>query len=362
MVFPHIFKRWQVRGLPLNRERLPVRVQTALAAELLERALRQGCPDDSQRAQLEDHLLDALFVLGRCEQVEQLAQDILPRGTDPDRYGQVAWLRGYALLRIARYHDAEAALETAARRPDVPAVWQARHSALRAMVVRYTGTRVQAAEYASAALAAGRELGDTIATAYALHARSVQYFDEGDLETSSLLIDEALPMTDGDPRLTDLRLLMVYNRVHLASELGYFEEAWDLARETLARSELTGSPRLGTLHGNTASLAYELGRWDEATAELDASTEVDWDSDTEHQCVRALIAGHRDQWPEASRDLEALRSSTDGYAPPAWYKLVTASTIAAAAVLEIERSGEPGRDRHGTAPAGRAGRLVSHGI
>jgi hypothetical protein len=78
-------------------------------------------------------------------------------------------------------------------------------------------------------------------------------------------------------------------------------------------------------------------------AELDAATEVDRDSDTEHQCTRVLIAGHRDEWPKASRDLAVLQSSIGGFAPPAWDKSVTASNIVAVAVLEIERSGEPGR-------------------
>jgi DNA-binding CsgD family transcriptional regulator len=333
---------WEVSWLAAKAGVLVTRIP-AVAAELLERALRQAWPDESRRARLEDHLLDALFLLGRYEQTEQLAQGVLRQDADPDRYGQVAWLMGYALMRARRYQDSEAALEAAARRPDVPAVWQARHSALRAMVVRYAGPRAQAARYASAALAAGRELGDPVATAYALHAQAIQYVDNGDLRAAGCLIDEALPMTDGQPRLADLHLLMVYNRVGIAGELGDLEEAWDLARDTLARSELSGSPRLGTLRGNTACLAYELGRWDEAMAELDAATEVERDRDTEHPCIRVLIAGHRDEWLEASRDLADLKVSTDGFAPPAWDKAATASNIAAVAVLDIERSGEPGR-------------------
>jgi DNA-binding CsgD family transcriptional regulator/tetratricopeptide (TPR) repeat protein len=333
---------WELSWLAAKAGGLVTRIP-AVAAELLERGLRRVRLDESQRAGLEDHLLDALFLLGRCEQIEQLAREVLRQAADPDRYGQVAWLRGYALLRIARHHDAEAALEAAALRPDAPPVWRARHSALRAMVIRYTGTRPEAAEFARTALAAGRELGDPVATAYALHAQAVQQFDLGDLRAAVRLIDEALPIIGQDPRLADLRLLMVYNRVGIAEELGDLEAAWELARDTLARSELSGSPRLGTLRSNTASLAYELGRWDEAMAELEVATEVEQDSEAVRQCLRVLIAGRRDESSAMSRDLAALKTSTDGFAPPAWDKSANVSNIAAVAVLDIERSGEPGR-------------------
>jgi DNA-binding CsgD family transcriptional regulator/tetratricopeptide (TPR) repeat protein len=313
-----------------------------VAAELLQRALRQGRPGESRRGQLEDDLLEALFILGRYEQTEQLAMSMLPRAADPDRYGQVAWLRGYALLRLRRYHEAEAALEAAARRADLSPVWQARHSALRAMMGSVTESPARAPEFARAALAAGRELGDPVATAYALHAQAFQRIGDGDLKAAARLIDEALPMTEGEPRLADLRLLMIYNRLQYLRQLGDLEEAWDLARDTVARSELSGSSRLGTLHVTTACLAYELGRWDEAIAELDAATEVEPISATEGQCVRALIAGHRDEWPEADGLLTALRSSTNGFASPDWDELAS-EYVVGAAVLDFERSGEPGR-------------------
>jgi DNA-binding CsgD family transcriptional regulator/tetratricopeptide (TPR) repeat protein len=341
---------WEADWLAARAAALARRVP-AVAAELLERTLRQGRPGGSRRARLEDDLLEALFILGRYEQTEQLAQDVLPRVGDPDRYGQVAWLRGYALLRARRYHDAEAALEAAARRPDVPAVWQARHSALRAMVVKYIGPRADAARYAAAALAAGRELGDTTATAYALHAQAIQCFDDGDFRAACRLTDEALLVAERDPRLGDLRLgdlrlMVTYNRASYGAELGGHEEAWNMIRNALARGEMSGSPRLRSLHGMAAYIAYETGRWDEAIGELDAATDpapgVEPISATERQCVRALIAGHRDEWPEADGFLTAFRSGTNEFAPSAGDESAT-KYIVAGAVLEIERSGEPGR-------------------
>lgn len=71
-------------------------------------------------------------------------------------------------------------------------------------------------------------------------------------------------------------------------------------------------------------------------AELDAATEVERDRDTDHQCIRVLIAAHRDEWPDASRDLAALKTSTDGLAPPAWDRSATASNWNSCALRECD--------------------------
>jgi DNA-binding CsgD family transcriptional regulator len=330
---------WEVGWLAANAAILASRVP-AVAVNLLEQVLRHVLPSDPRRVNLEDHLADALFVLGRYEEVEQITRVILPHATDPDRYGRLAWLLGYALLQAYRYEDAVVALEAAADRPDVSPVWRARFDALRAMVLRYTGPGAEAIEAAALALAAGRRLADATAIAYALHAQSIQHFDNRDLAGAAGLIDQALLVISGNPQLTDLRLLMLYNRVGFATELGHFEEAWDLARESLARSELPGSPRLGTLRMNFGVLAYELGRWDEATAELDAVTDVERDYQEGLHSIKALIAGHRDDWPEASRHLETLKSIVDGYAQAASPRLSTEVSVVMAAALGCERAGE----------------------
>jgi DNA-binding CsgD family transcriptional regulator len=333
---------WEVSWLSAHAEELLTRLPAA-AAELVERVLRQPWLDDSQRARLEYCLLFALFILGRYEQTGQLAKGMLPRTGDPDRFGHVTWLMSYALIRAGRYGDAEAALSAAAGRADVSRVWQARLSALRAMAARYIGSRAERTRYASDALAAGRALRDPIATAYALHAQAVQHFDDGDIRTSCRLSDEAMPATERDPCLGDLRLVLTYNRVSMAADLGDYEEAARLARDALVRDELSGSPRLRRLHGTAAAVAYELGLWDEAMAELGASDEDDdEDDEAESPYIRVLIAGHRDEWPQADGYLAALKQHTAGYRPPAWDKSPTVATnITAVAVLDIERSGAP---------------------
>lgn len=335
---------WEVSWLADNAEELVRRIPAA-SAELLDRALRQARPDDSRRAGLEDHLLEALFVLGRYEKAEQLCRSVLPRASDPDRYGQVAWLMGYVLARLRSYGDAEAALAAASDRPGMSPVWQARVFALRAMVANYNGIRTQGTQYATAALAAGRELGDATATAYALHALAFQHFNDGDFRTACRLTDEALLVAERDPRLVDLWLMMAFNRANGAADLGDYELAWKLAQDALARGEPSGSWRLGRLHGVSADIAYETGRWDEALAELDASAHaIEVDDEAEAPYLRVLIAGHRDQQPQTDDGLASLKRSTNEFSPPDRDESPSKSAfISAIAVLHFERSGDPDR-------------------
>lgn len=333
---------WEAGWLASQAEELVRRVPV-VAAELLARSLRQVRSDDATRAWLEDQLLESLFVLGRYEETVQLAQQVRPTVSDPNRDGRATWLRTYALQRLRRHADAAAVLAAVGTRPDVSPVWQARFSALRAMVSRSLGEPAEARRYASAALAAGRELGDTNAIGYALHALAVQHADDHDFEGGCRLIDEALPVAERDPGLGDLWTMLVYNRASWGAQLGGYEEARKLALDALARGDLSGSPRLARLHGLVAGIAYETGAWEQALTELDATTGTGVDEPLDDApFLRTLIAGHRDEGLETESELAAVRLSTDGYAPPVGLTVRQhAAHIAALAVLDIERSGEP---------------------
>ena len=336
---------WEVDWLTVNAASLVGRVP-AVAAELLERSLRRVPAVDARRGHLEDLLAYALFLLGRYQQVEQVTRATLESSTDPGRRGRATWLLGYALLRIRRYEQAVAALEAASARPGALPLWRARFSALRAMVLRGMRRRVEAEHAAATALAEGGELGDAIAMAYALHALSIQHMDDCDLTGTLRLIEQALPLTGEAPELTDLHMLLLVNQQAVTMELGRFDEAAALAQRTLSRNELSGSPRLGTLRMQAGLLAYEMGSWDQAVAELEAVTDVELNRRDELHALRALIAGHRDEWAEAARHLEELEKVTAAYGvnqPDSHHN----SFVLAAWALESERAGKP---RQGMSP------------
>jgi DNA-binding CsgD family transcriptional regulator/tetratricopeptide (TPR) repeat protein len=337
LLAPDTAESWEVDWLAGNAAALAARVP-AVAADLLDRALRHIPPADARRGRLEDQLAGDLFLLGRYERVEQVTRDVLDRTTDSERRGRANWLLGYALLRIRRFDEAATALHDACARADVPPVWRARFDALRAMVLRAAGEGEQAEQLATEALAEGRELGDATATAYALHALSIRHMHRNDFAGALHLIDQALPLTGDDDRLADLRMLLLLNRQGSMVELCRFDEASALARRTLARNELSGSPRLATLRMQGAFTAYETGGWDEAAAELEALTDVEPNRRDELHAIRALLAGHREEWPEAARHLRALGRVVDAYGenrPDSHHNYV----VLAAFALESEWAG-----------------------
>jgi len=196
---------WETDWLVANAAGLAGQVP-AVAADLLDQALSRLGTADPRRGGLETQLAEALFLLGRHKRAEQVCRATLPLVTDPERYGRLAWLRGYALLRMQRYADATRALDTAAARPDISAAWQARFAALRAMVLQapgaaHTDAGVAAAVAAAAAsaLEGGRAFDDSIAVAYALHVQSIARAGRGDLDGAVALIDEAGPLAVGEP-------------------------------------------------------------------------------------------------------------------------------------------------------------------
>jgi ATP/maltotriose-dependent transcriptional regulator MalT len=337
---------WEADWLAASAAEL-VRQLPTVAVDLLERTLSRLEGADPRRAGLEVRLADVLFLLGRYERADEVCRAVLPLVADPDRYGVLTWLRGYALLRLQRYADAAVVLDAAAAHPGVSAVWRARFDALRAMVLQAPGTATSDPEVAAAvarasesALRAGRELGDAAAVAYALHVQSIDRMGVNDFTGALELIDQALPLAGIDPLLADLELLMTYNRVAVTEELGRFDEAWELARKTLATSELSGSPRLSTLRLNGGVSAWELGRWDDALAEFGDAGEMEPESQSVLHCYRILTAGHRDDWAEATRQLRALRALI-AEGSSAWALWSPRATVLRVEALVSEGTGEP---------------------
>jgi len=338
LAVPDLGEEWEMDWLAANAADLASRVPE-VAASLSEQALRRITPGDPRQAVLEDQLTGALFALGRYEQAGRLTAAILLWVTDPDRHGYLTWTHIYTLIRGGRPGDAVTALDAAAARPGTTELWQARFLSLRAIAL-YDGPSKDAA--LEAALDAATRLGDPVALTYALQAEAVRHFLAHRFVPALHSLDQALALATDDPRLTDLRLLLILNWVSLATELGRFDEAWALAEQTLADYELSGSPRLGPLRQNAAMLAYETGRWDEAVAKLDALADTE-DQNLDQYTVRALIAGHRDDWPEAGRQLAAISSGADEIAAGAvshtTEKDPTVSLVAAT-LLESERAGD----------------------
>ena len=76
-------------------------------------------------------------------------------------------------------------------------------------------------------------------------------------------------MTQADPALTDLRLLLQINKAVTLGSLDRYEEALTAAGQARHLADQVGTTlRLAQAHGALGQLLFETGRWDDALAEV----------------------------------------------------------------------------------------------
>jgi DNA-binding CsgD family transcriptional regulator/tetratricopeptide (TPR) repeat protein len=271
-----------------------------IAVDLLER-VRDVTPAGEPRLEhVETSLVTAHFLLGHNEDAEVRARSVLAVTGDPAVAGRMTWILGYTLLRSLR--AAEALTVTREALSGLTPVWTARVRALQAMILtQLGGARVDEAEStARQAEEDGERVGDAFAIAYALHAQSLlQSRHHRDLAALLTLLDKALAVLSDQPETTDLRLLILGNRIAALENLGRPAEVDRAIGETVTLTERVGTPqRLVMIRLVAADHFFISGRWDDALAELDAVGEMASSAPLAlvmRHGLGALIAGHRDE-------------------------------------------------------------------
>ncbi|MDH6217889.1 ATP-binding protein [Streptomyces pseudovenezuelae] len=307
---------WEVGWIAANAGALAARSPES-AAHLLGHALERLDTTDPGHADVEDQYLAVTFRLGRDQQSEATSRAVMAGGADPERAGRAAWFLGSTLLRTGRREEASTVLAVAAdaggAETGVPQ-WRVRNEALRSTaLVGLVGQvgQEEACQAAERAYAEGQRLGDPLARAQALYTRSVVRTLSDDFAEALAVTDEILSLTDAHDELLDLGLTVQGDRSAVLAELDRFTEAEATAREALASAARAASIRPGAvvaLRTRVAELHYTQGRWNDALTALELPTEepeLVRMSCAAH-ALRALIAGHRDDWQEASRQLAAL--------------------------------------------------------
>src|SRR5262249_28112371 len=128
-----------------------------------------------------------------------------------------------------------------------------------------------ASRVADSALAAAAEAGDSWAMGWALHVLTLVTTMQGHLTDALPLFDRALAVTESDPALTDLRLLLQLNQAITLGCLDQYEQAFPAAERARDLADRVGTTRrLAQAHDALGQLLFETGRWDEALAELEA--------------------------------------------------------------------------------------------
>ncbi len=284
------------------------------AIDLLKRAVRRSPATTKRGAVLACRLADALFRTGDRVSAEQVATRAMAVVSDSDLlvdlYSTVAQCRAL----VGRADKAFEELAQALARPGMSARHRARLLVMTARARRDLGEVIAAGEVASEALATGEETGDRWAVGWALHVLIIVSMMQGDVVSALPLFERALTVVGDDSALTDLGLLLQVNQAVALGDLDRYEEALRAAEQVRERADHAGSlVRLAQAQSALGTLLFEVGRWDDAQAEVE--TLPDEFKDPSVTCcdrgIAAAIAFHRGDPATARQHLVMAEPSAE---------------------------------------------------
>ena len=298
---------WMLNWLARSADQLVGRAP-GVAAELLTRAVAGSPAGSPQHGWLASRLADALYRIGDLAEAEQVANRALEHAVDPDHLVDLHWTLAQCRMLAGESAESLAMLDRALAAPGISARHRARLLVLAARTRSILGQVETAGQIATSALAAAAEAEDDWAMGWALHVLSLVTAVQGRMAGALPLFDRALAVTQSDPALTDLRLLLQINKAVTLGNLDRYEEALAVAGQARHLADQVGTAiRLAQAHGALGQLLFETGRWDEALAELEIVPE-DLKAPAAACCelgIAALISFHRGEIGTARRHLAA---------------------------------------------------------
>jgi DNA-binding CsgD family transcriptional regulator len=242
----------------------------AVAAELLTRAVAGSPADSARHGWLASRLADALYRNGDTIAAEQVANHALEQGAEPDLRVDLQWTIAQCRGRAGLSAESLATLDLALASPGISARHRARLLIVAARTHINLGELEKASRVGTSALAAASEAGDNWAMGWALHVLSLTASVRGHSTDALPLYDRALTVTQSDPALIDLRLLLQINKAVTLGDLDRNEEALAVAGQARNLADQVGTAiRLAQAHGALGQLLFQTGRWDDALAEVE---------------------------------------------------------------------------------------------
>ena len=241
-----------------------------VAAELLTRAVASSPADSAQHGWLASRLADAFYRIGDRAAAEQVANRALDHAAEPDLLVDLHWTLAQCRMLAGESAESLATLDRALASPGISARHRARLLVLAARTHSNLGENEKAGQVAASALVAGSEAGDNWAMGWALLMMAVVTSVRGRMTDALPLFDRALAVTEVDPALTDLRLLLQINKAVTLGNLDQYEEALAAAGQARHLADQVGTTiRLAQAHGALGQLLFQTGRWDDALAEVE---------------------------------------------------------------------------------------------
>jgi DNA-binding CsgD family transcriptional regulator/tetratricopeptide (TPR) repeat protein len=298
---------WMLSWLARTAELL-VGQAPEVAAELLRQAVASSPGGSPRHERLVSRLADALYRLGDAAGAEHVASRALAHAVEPDLLVDLHWTLAQCRMRVGRFAESLATLDQALASPGISVRHRARLLALAARTHSNRGEVQKAGQVATTALAAAEEAGDNWAMGWALHVLTIVTSVQEQMTDALPLFDRALAVTQGDPALTDLRLLLQINKAVTLGDLDRYQEAFAAAWQARHLAEQVGTViRLAQAHGALGQLFFDTGQWDDAMAEV-AVLHEDLKDPMAACCdlgIAAVICFHRGEITEARHHLAA---------------------------------------------------------
>ncbi len=279
-----------------------------VAAELLTRAVASPPAGSARHDWLASRLADALYRIGEIGQAGEVANRALDHATEPDLLVDLHWTLAQCRMLAGESAESLATLDRALASPGISARHQARLLVLAARTHDYLGEVEKAGQVASSALAAASEAADNWAMGWALHVLTLVTAVQGPMTDALPLFDRALTVTQSDPALVDLRLLLQINKAVMLGCLDQYEQAFAAAGQARHLADQVGTAmRRAQAHSALGQLLFETGRWDDALAEVEILPEnlKEPGAACGDLSIAAVISFHRGEVDAARRHLAA---------------------------------------------------------
>src|SRR6266536_184032 len=206
-----VMDEWVLRWLDHTAPLLVGQAPRA-ASELLRQAVKRAPADLGEHDSLLCRLAEALYRVGDAAEAERAAHRGLATTADPDLLVDLHWTLAECRRLAGRFPESLAALNEALAQPGISARNHARLLVAIARTHRDLGQVETAGQVATGALAQAADAADDWAIGWALHVLILEAMMQGRMTDALPLFDRALDVTQADPALTDLRLLLQVNK------------------------------------------------------------------------------------------------------------------------------------------------------
>jgi DNA-binding CsgD family transcriptional regulator len=300
---------WLVDAAPTLMAQAP-----GIAVDLLRQAAARSPAGTARGAVFACRLAEALFRTGDSAGAEQVATRAMAVVRDPDLLVDLHTTVSQCWSLLGRVDESLESLAGALAVPEMSTRQRARLLVLSARARRGVGEVITAGKVATEALAAAEETGDRWAVGWSLHVLIIVAMMRGDVTKALPMFDRALNVVGDDTDLTDLGLLLQVNQAVALGDLDRYDEALRTAEQVRARADDAGSlVRLAQAQSALGALLFEVGRWDDAQAEVETLSD-DFKDPSVTCCDRgiaAVIAFHRGDPATARQHLSLAEPSAE---------------------------------------------------